>query len=159
MTGNDAQTQAVLDGGILPHLGSLMEHFRPGIVRVGVTNVSSCSNPCLGANAHHLYLGSCVDIIKHRSRKYSPSPGRWPHSQPHIKYGTIVTYCYSVLELIPGSSPRCVWCPPLFQLLSLFSPTGQLLYIVSIAHAIATCFHVMTSQHMYHVLPLFLFCM
>ena len=34
MTGNDDQTQCVLDGGILPHLRALMHHNRSGIVRV-----------------------------------------------------------------------------------------------------------------------------
>ena len=34
VTGNDEQTQAVLDGGILLHLLNLMAHTRPGIVRV-----------------------------------------------------------------------------------------------------------------------------
>ena len=34
VTGNDAQTQCVLDGGILPHLQGLMQHKRSGIVRV-----------------------------------------------------------------------------------------------------------------------------
>ena len=34
VTGTDQQTQAVLDGDILPHLHSLMRNSRPTIVRV-----------------------------------------------------------------------------------------------------------------------------
>lgn len=35
VTGTDDQTQAVLDGDILPHLCNLMTNTRPTIIRVG----------------------------------------------------------------------------------------------------------------------------
>ena len=40
MTGTEAQTQAVLDGGILPHLHKLMEHSHPPIAYVSHVNAS-----------------------------------------------------------------------------------------------------------------------
>ena len=40
MTGTDDQTQAVLDGGILPHLHNLMGNSRPTIVRVSHVRAS-----------------------------------------------------------------------------------------------------------------------
>ena len=45
VTGNDEQTQHVLDGGILPYLLNLMGHTRPGIVRVCCSTYSSPPPP------------------------------------------------------------------------------------------------------------------
>lgn len=38
VTGNDAQTQAVLNAGILQYLHALLHHDRPGIVRVSASH-------------------------------------------------------------------------------------------------------------------------
>jgi len=40
VTGTEAQTQAVLDGGILPHLHKLMGHSHPTIAQVSYVRAS-----------------------------------------------------------------------------------------------------------------------
>ncbi len=74
VTGNDAQTQCVLDGGILPYLRTLMNHTRSGIVRVSLPTISyRCV--CVWIDSIVSPLGSSMDCVKYCSRKQISSPG------------------------------------------------------------------------------------
>ena len=81
MTGNDEQTQHVLDGGILPYLLNLMSHTRPGIVRVChpcyTKHTHTHALPSLSSVTRVLYVhaGSSVDCIKYHSWKQESSAG------------------------------------------------------------------------------------
>ena len=54
-TGTEAQTQAILDSGILPHLHKLMEHSHPSIAQVShvrASGIVGSKKDCKWFNVH-----------------------------------------------------------------------------------------------------------